>query len=707
MNQNPDQINQNPDQINQNPDQITQNPDQISQNPDQISQNPDQITQNPDQISQNPDQINQNPDQISQNPDLITQHPDQISQNPDQITQNPDQITQNPDQISQNPDQINQNRCNEQVNLEPMQTPLNDSGIQISNDLSIIDTDDEFQPIPPLPFLASLDVMQSTSETELSNLSLKKHVSTEKCPVSSEKNQSLSTKLKGKKENKPASRKKPKRPCIFCKNLKPQSRLKRHILTTHKNEPSVVPLLSLSEREQDKAIDQLRRDSVRAYNMKMLDNGNGVESFQRARTSNNQSEMVMCAGCKDFIAKSFKSRHQCPNSNTPVVPVVSINDTVVNSISELNSGFKDLLNTLHLDAVGNYIKTDKIILMVGERSYSAIKRKKDKLLANSRTVRSLIRLMARVYLTFKEIYDGQSAVVINDMANNASDMYRREGLSILAEAADRLALKEDETTGQTEVVDAQKSGLKISILNMIKKTGQYLIGNFLMKNEDKRSDYVVMFLKVLKGFENDLFGDAYYDIANKRNKVLRKPVNLPKEEDVTLLLNECSSIMAKTDPMAFPKNIDDKYTNIRAATVTCLIMFNARRGGEPSRLFMEHWNEALRGEWVNREDLPEEFDETTMLVTYQTGKGKDHLVPVIFPAETLPAIKYLADPEVRKAACVLETNLYLFPSTQSGKGHADGWQSIDNILQRLSLTGAINATRNRHRVASILARLEM
>ena len=55
--------------------------------------------------------------------------------------------------------------------------------------------------------------------------------------------------------------------------------------------------------------------------------------------------------------------------------------------------------------------------------------------------------MACVYLTFKEIYASQSAVVMNDLGNNSSDMYRREGISILAEAADRLTLKKDETTG--------------------------------------------------------------------------------------------------------------------------------------------------------------------------------------------------------------------------------------------------------------------
>ena len=49
---------------------------------------------------------------------------------------------------------------------------------------------------------------------------------------------------------------------------------------------------------------------------------------------------------------------------------------------------------------------------------------------------------------------------------------------------------------------------------------------------DIGADYVVIFLKVVKGFETDLFGDAYYDISNRRNATLLNPINLPKEEYV-------------------------------------------------------------------------------------------------------------------------------------------------------------------------------
>ena len=38
--------------------------------------------------------------------------------------------------------------------------------------------------------------------------------------------------------------------------------------------------------------------------------------------------------------------------------------------------FKKLLSTLHLDEVGNYVKSDPILLMIGSRLFNATRKKK-------------------------------------------------------------------------------------------------------------------------------------------------------------------------------------------------------------------------------------------------------------------------------------------------------------------------------------------
>lgn len=89
--------------------------------------------------------------------------------------------------------------------------------------------------------------------------------------------------------------------------------------------------------------------------------------------------------------------------------------------------------------------------------------------------------------------------------------------------------------------------------------------------------------------------------------------------------------MTNIDTFEFPNEI------FWSATVTTLIIFNARRGGEPVRLTIKQWEEALSGEWLDQSD------QNDMLVTYQTGKDPNHLVPIMFPTETLQAMKFLTD----------------------------------------------------------------
>lgn len=168
--------------------------------------------------------------------------------------------------------------------------------------------------------------------------------------------------------------------------------------------------------------------------------------------------------------------------------------------------------------------------MIGSRSFSSLKRKKDKVTETRKSVRVRMRLSARLYLAFREAYSKQSTVLLTNTTNNAGDMYRREVITILGEAVNSLSEKE-KLDGVHSVTD-QKSGLKISVLNLLKLTSQFLIGYYLTKNEDTRSKQVSDFLQVLKLYEQELFGDAYYELNFRRNSTLRKPLQLPNNDDV-------------------------------------------------------------------------------------------------------------------------------------------------------------------------------
>ena len=373
------------------------------------------------------------------------------------------------------------------------------------------------------------------------------------------------------------------------------------------------------------------------------------------------------------------------------------------SLEDYPEEYKELLSTLHLDEVGNYLKSDLIIVMVGLRSFNSLKRKRDKVVEVRKTVRSRMRLLVRMYLRFKVCYGSQDEVTLSDMLNNSGDMFRKETIFILNDAINDLCEKPNEETIQNSTSN-QKSGLKVNILNSLKLCAQIIIGHFTVKNENERVSRINEFLNVLKLLENEFFGDAYYDLNYRRNRTLRKPINMPKDDDVQALMVECRNIMSSIDRLNIPS---EEFVKIRSAVATYLIIFCARRGGEPVRLQLYQWDEAVKGEWTANKDIPEDFDKESMLITFQTGKGSDHLVPVIFPDDCIEAMKYLTNKSIRSEAGVRPDNPYIFASTRNSKLHINGWHCINDILKILNKTGTINATRNRHHVASLLAKLSL
>ena len=141
----------------------------------------------------------------------------------------------------------------------------------------------------------------------------------------------------------------------------------------------------------------------------------------------------MCSGCKGFFKKSYKARHQlvyaANTSASVMMPLVPIETS--NIVESYSNDFKSLLNTLRLDEVGNYIKTDSIVLMIGSISFTALQRKKDKVVETKKLVRARMRLIARLYLVILEFYKKQSDVKIINPTNNAADLYSRESISLL------------------------------------------------------------------------------------------------------------------------------------------------------------------------------------------------------------------------------------------------------------------------------------
>ena len=84
------------------------------------------------------------------------------------------------------------------------------------------------------------------------------------------------------------------------------------------------------------------------------------------------------------------------------------------------------LNTFHLDEIGNYIKLDPIMLMIDLRLFNAKRKKKEKETEINISVRSNMRLVAHLNLSFCSFCEKQSEVRLKERLDNSGDMNRRK-----------------------------------------------------------------------------------------------------------------------------------------------------------------------------------------------------------------------------------------------------------------------------------------
>ena len=410
----------------------------------------------------------------------------------------------------------------------------------------------------------------------------------------------------------------------------------------------------------------------------------------------------MCASCKGFFAAEFFSRHKtnCEKDTSKIIMPISTSLLADTRLRQTSEDFQqDILSTLRNDKVGVLCKSDDVILTIGERLHEKMKRKKDKTMGVRKSVRTDMRRLENMYLIFLTQEN------VNRKNGNALDMFLRCNFQQLRESIDVYTLKDSSQI---------KAGLKHVLYYLIKSSSNIMKATYLSRDDDQMAEEIDKFIAVLGLWKNFIFGDATYHLNKERQKRLRKPQELPLEGDVRKLRNFIVEIIKKITNDTYMFWDEHTYVQLRDACVARLTLFNARRGGEPARLLLEEWEDAKHDKWINKQrveglDPIEQMLISEIKITYQCGKGNNHLVPVLIPKDTIPGMELVCDPSKRRLAGISETNKYLFASTHGSDNHCSGWHVITNMCDKVHIENKnlLTATKNRHRVSTIFATLDL
>ncbi|XP_071823328.1 uncharacterized protein [Apostichopus japonicus] len=506
------------------------------------------------------------------------------------------------------------------------------------------------------------------------------------------------------KSKQPPRYKKPLRMCPFCGKYFKET-LTRHLKLVHKDEEQVKRALELPKKERVEAFALMRKEGILQANILQMKVDNPkYETQRRAATEN---PLVICGLCKGFYATRYFGRHKaicqgdsCLQACSVPVSLVTPECRVNQNISEFQ---RDILRRFKEDEVGEVCRSDPFIVDIGKRLLDASRNKEDKKTEVRKHVMSDMRRLASLYRCFKEQHEIHGTGPLE--SGTARDMFQRGNFNCLTEAISSYSGESNEL----------KSGLKIALYYLLKKSCKIVKATHLVEGQDACAEEIDQFVATLELNRNYLFDDAKYQ-GNKNSQAnLRNPAALPLEEAVKKLRNYISSVI--TTMMEDDVIVWDSYNfeKLRDVVVARLTLFNAKHGGEPCRLSIEEWKEAMADAWIDEtqadaiSDPIEEHMLTKLKVTYQTVRGNNRLVPVLFPDDCIPAIEVLTSSAARSSAGVLASNGCVFPRIQSSTNHVMGWHALSGICHdaEVSSKTRLTATRNRHHISTLYASMDV
>jgi len=487
------------------------------------------------------------------------------------------------------------------------------------------------------------------------------------------------------------------RPCTFCGTM--QTNLHRHIVLKHKNEEVVQHAMKLPEPERRTAFASLKKNGIFKYNKRQMQRN--VVDYHAERTKKDASKCVWCSSCHGFYSRSFFSRHRRKCTAHSGTAGVALPMRTILPLSVSDEFKESILAKFRNDEVGAVCCSDSAIIQFGNKQYEAHKGKPDKQMEVKKSVMADMRRLASVFREFQRQCEG------DDIPKNSIEMLQRSKYPQL-----ECAIRTYTLSGSEDF----RAGLKCTLNYLIKKFAKVCKGMHLVNGSDEKATEIDNFLVVFQLHYHSLFSDATYALNRNRQVKLRRPESLPSDEDVKKLREYTSKRIG--DIFADPYKLWDprSFVELRDLTVCRLTVFNARRGGEPARLVLSEWRDAEQDSWLDQRHVQsssvkdvEQRMFKDLKITYQGGKGVNHLVPVLIPCDLVEAMRTLSDPSVRALADVHEANQYMFPSTQLASTHVAGWQAVHNICVSANVNEPhkLTATKMRHRVSTLYAAMDV
>lgn len=484
-----------------------------------------------------------------------------------------------------------------------------------------------------------------------------------------------------------------------------QSALSRHIQKCHKEEEEVKAALKLPGPEKQQAFKNMKRQGIYQFNVKALCNQSEEELIKERKTAQHKSytQMAMCSLCKAFLNKNTMHRHKkiCKRAEETTIPPCGISLNVFKEVEYPASYVQFVYTRIQTDDVGMKIRDDTFIKDYGFMEYQAIEGSSFKLTEKLNTLRSKMRRLARLFMEFQKIASEAGVVV-----KHCSEMFNVKSIKLLSTAVNSMTIDPE---------GEMKSGLRLGLRSLILEVSNSIYSTHMVMGEDDKALEAEKFRKVLQVRWKSFFRSAQEAIIKKRQNESRDPKRLPSVEDIKQIQQFTkSSVKELVSDAAYSLMTQTLFCKLRNFIASRLTLFNARRGGEATRLTVSELKDAFKDKWVDESFIKkgtesDDFEKMAckLKCAYLHSSKKSELVPVIIPEDCWKGLQMLTDVENRKLAGIHPQNEFVFANTEDSVDHVSGWQCVHDVCEKADVPRNITATDMRHFVATHYASLEV
>ncbi|XP_073690489.1 uncharacterized protein [Garra rufa] len=479
--------------------------------------------------------------------------------------------------------------------------------------------------------------------------------------------------------------------CLYCE--KAYVKIARHLTQRHSGKVEVAKALAQRKGSvmRNLLLTKIRNMGNYHHNISVLSTGKGVIVPKRQATYHSTShDYLPCKFCYAMYVKTDLWRHH-KRCKLQVKDCMPVNRKVQASCSLLlpmdctvSSGLKKMIEDMTYDAVTQVVKSDQLILSLGERMFL----RNGEVPRYRADIRNKMRELARLLMTARKFDKG--IVTLKDLINPGKFNTVLESVKIMTGF--------DRSTNRFSV---PSTALKLR--HSLVKVSHILQGEALRQEDDALKSRAEHFSKLIElEWTIHVSSNALKTLYQKK---WNSPQMLPLAEDIKKLQDHLKCLEETNKEALTDHPSQRSWSDLSQVTLTQLILFNRRREGEVSRMEIQTYLQ--RNNYQMQDEILESLSafekklcENLTRVEVRGKRGRK--VPILLPANVKESVDLLI--KTREHVGISSSNPYIF--ARPFYGSQESIRGCDCLKRYAESCGAknpenITSTKLRKHVATV------